>query len=246
MGGRRRGRIPWKTKAASPGGAAPATARTSGSIVFPKTSIVAGANEPNGPTTMHLETILNRCHRFRSFIPANGGVLAGHLLPLARSHRHRPIGREQFRGPEERSEACLGGEKSIEWPAAVASSHKRLWTALAWQTLAPSSRRTIVPEGKLSHKGCLVFEPERHLTQGGDCPRLRGTRLIRLLQVIGTHLPRRQGIRVDEHARRCQRFHPPLTRNPSKPHGIFAQVRVMPQVLPLRLREVQVPSPAQK
>jgi hypothetical protein len=63
---------------------------------------------------------------------------------------------------------------------------------------------------------------------------------------VGTHLPRRQGIRVDEHARRCQRFHPPLTRNPSKPHGIFAQVRVMPQVLPIRLREVQVPSTPQE
>jgi hypothetical protein len=63
--------------------------------------------------------------------------------------------------------------------------------------------------------------------------------------LFGTHLPRRQEIRVYERARRCQHLHPPLAPNPSKPQGIFAQVRVMPQVLPFRLREVQVPSTPQ-
>ena len=69
-----------------------------------------------------------------------------------------------------------------------------------------------------------------------------GRRSPECQQSVGTHLPRRQGMRVYEHARRCQRLHPPLAPNPSKPHGIIAQVRVMPQVLPFRLREVQVPS----
>jgi hypothetical protein len=83
------------------------------------------------------------------------------------------------------------------------------------------------------------------VSASGHTNRLLSKQLARKAIGVGTHLPRRQGIRVYEQGCRCQRLHTPLASNPSKPHGIFAQVRVMPQVFPFRLREVQVPSTPQ-
>jgi hypothetical protein len=121
--------------------------------------------------------------------------------------------------------------------------------------LLGAEHRSLQSVPYIDFRGRLLERPSVLSSHNATGPPLRlqskqpthnGSFLVEWARAVGTHLPRRQGIRVYERGRRCQRFHPTLAPNPSKLHGIFAQVRVMPQVLPFRLREVQVPSPPLK